>query len=93
MVARAVLAVRRGLRVRARRTPRPLRQARRCRAMVLMVALVVRAVMVAMVVPGARVARRPTVVPTGWQVTSALLPMVLPAVRAVPVVPGLTLRA
>jgi len=66
--------------------------ARRVRVAVLMVAPVVRAVPVAMVVPAGPVARRPTVVPTGWQVTSALLPMVRLAVSAVPAVPGLTLR-
>jgi hypothetical protein len=91
MVVRVVSVAAAGLRVRVR-PGRLARMVRRCRAMVLMVALVVRVVMVAVAVPGAVVVRRPMVVlpvsPGRWAGAGE----VLPAVRAVPVVPALTPR-
>jgi len=56
--------------------------------MVLMVALVVRAVMVAVVVSGVPVVRRPVVVLLVLLGRWACRCRVLPAVRAVPVVPA-----
>ena len=92
MVVRVVLVVRRGLRVRARRTPRSARMARRVRVMVAPVALVVRAVLVAMVVPGVWAARRPILEPTVRPEPSGRRLVVPRVVRAVMVVPVGTRR-
>jgi hypothetical protein len=90
MAVPAVLVARRGLQVAVRRTPRPLQRARRRRPMVLLVAPVVRAAMVAMVVPAVSVVLRPTVVLRARRVRWVWRPVVRPVVRAVPAVPAST---
>ena len=91
MAVTVVSVVRPGWRVRVLRV-RLVPMARRGRVTGLLVARVVRAVTVAVVVSGVRLARRLMVVlpvlPGRWVMA---LPVLL-AVRAVPVVPGLTRR-
>ena len=84
-VVLAVLAAQRGLRVRVQRV-RPVRMARRCCVTVLMVALVVRAAMVAMVVSGVWAARRPITAPTVRRVLWARRLVARLVVQAVPAV-------
>jgi hypothetical protein len=93
MVVPAVAVVRRVLRVRVRVRP-VLRvwPGRRGQLTVAPVLPVVLAVLAATVVPGVPVARRPVVVKRVQRVRWVWRPVVLLAVRAAPVVPGLTLR-